>query len=360
MFIWGILSCEKGDVNAIANLASEANLSHVLVKIADNTVPYNLDPKTKADLVGPLVRALRARDIQVLGWHYIYGYNPAAEADRAIQLIKLHQLDGYVIDAEAEYKKPGRDQAARIFMQRLRSALPSYPIALSSYRFPSLHPHFPWKAFLEKCDLIMPQVYWLYAHNPAEQIIRCVREFESMVPHRPVFPTGSAFKQGKWAPTLDDLTKFMDTSKSLNLAGVNYWEWSNCRRHLPEAWDLIKQYQWIPNTGSSDISHRYINALNNRKLDELIAMYNPSAVHITSQKTIQGISAIKSWFTQLFSQILPDGNFSLSGVSGQGVFRNLSWTATSSKGQVLDGKDTIGLANNQIAFHYSSFSVNKS
>jgi hypothetical protein len=70
-FIWRIADCEKGDVNAIANLANQAGMSHVLVKVADGTQSYNVDLRTKVDLAPAVVQALRARGISVLGWHYI-------------------------------------------------------------------------------------------------------------------------------------------------------------------------------------------------------------------------------------------------------------------------------------------------
>ncbi len=113
----------------------------------------------------PIVQALHAINLQVFGWHYVYGENPSGEARIAIQRVKELGLDGYVIDAEVEYMQPGKDAAARQFMAALRDALPSLPIALCSFRFPSYQPNFPWQAFLEKCDLNMPMVYWVQAHN---------------------------------------------------------------------------------------------------------------------------------------------------------------------------------------------------
>ena len=61
-------------------------------------------------------------------------------------------------------------------MTRLRASLPTFPFALSSYRYPTLHPALPWEAFLEKCDYNMPQVYWMEAHNPSDQLVRCLRD----------------------------------------------------------------------------------------------------------------------------------------------------------------------------------------
>ena len=75
-FIWRIKNCEGGDVNAIADMAVEAQFTHVLVKVADGPGIYNINPKTGQDLVPPLVESLRERDIHVWGWQYVYGYDP--------------------------------------------------------------------------------------------------------------------------------------------------------------------------------------------------------------------------------------------------------------------------------------------
>ncbi len=146
-FIWKILSCEHGDPEAIATLAHKAQFTHILIKIADTVYPYNI--VGGVDLVPPLVQALRAKDIETWGWHYVTGDNPIGEADKAIERVRGLALDGYVIDAEKEYKEPGKAGAAKRFMMRLRAALPTVPISLWSYRFPSYHPLLPWREFLE-------------------------------------------------------------------------------------------------------------------------------------------------------------------------------------------------------------------
>ena len=93
-FIWQIRHCEGGDAKAIALLAAEAGLSHVVIKVADGPAAYNVDMKTGIDLVPSVVEALRGYGIGVWGWHYIYGRDPIAEADIAIRRIKQFDLDG--------------------------------------------------------------------------------------------------------------------------------------------------------------------------------------------------------------------------------------------------------------------------
>lgn len=356
-YIWKIARTESGDPSAIANLASLSNFSHVLIKIADGAYAYNLD-STGRDLVPPVLTALRERRIQVWGWHYVYGDAPNSEADIAIQRIQQLGVDGYVIDAEAQYKQPGKEEAAKRFMDRLRATLPTFPIALSSYRYPTLHSNFPWKPFLDQCDFNMPQVYWLEAHNPADQLARSLREFQNLAaPFRPMIPTGSAFKSGDWAPSVLEINDFLRATQNLNLTAANFWEWAHTRLYLPEIWSAIRDYPWPPDPANQDIVWQYISALNSHSPDQVLSLYHPQAAHVTSKRTIQGTTAIREWYVSLFSQLLPNATFSLVNFTGRLGSRQLNWTATSSAGSVLDGLDSFGLVDGKIAYHYTSFSI---
>ncbi|HSB65215.1 MAG TPA: hypothetical protein VLD65_01475 [Anaerolineales bacterium] len=357
-FTWKIPNCEKGDANLIASHARNAGLTHVVVKVADGPTIYNGtwgDPK---DYTTPVVSALRANGIQVWGWHYLYGNNPTGEANAAITRIRQYHLDGYVIDVEKEYKDSGKQAAARKFMSAMRSACPNLTIALSSYRYPSLHPQIPWKEFLEKCDLSMPQVYWMKAHNPGDQLARSVREFQTKKPPLPVVPTGAAFKEFGWQPTEAEVLEFMRKAKELNLSAVNFWEWSDARSgNLPGVWDLIRKYNWSERNAPKDICVRLIDAMNNHDVEKIISLYAAPAVHISPRQTSQGIDNLRIWYTQLFTDILHQGKFTLGTYSGKGASRHFTWTASSSKGFVRNGSDTLGINHEKINYHYSYFTV---
>ena len=266
-YIWQIARIEGGNVNLIADLAEEAGLKHVLIKIADGTSSYNVSA-TDGDLVSPLVNALQAKGIESLGWHYLYGRSPSNEAAKAVQRVQETGVVGYVIDAEGEFKEPGMEVAARSFMLALRRGLPTFPVGLSSYRYPSLHQEFPWDEFLSKCDYALPQVYWVGQHNPAEQLERCLSEY-SEITSLPIVPTGSAYSQGDWTPTPDDIIEFLDAAQANNLGGANFWEWYTARR-LPEIWHTIADYVWdgsqppIPPPGSTVRARVWAHALNVR------------------------------------------------------------------------------------------------
>ncbi|MGW8249734.1 MAG: nuclear transport factor 2 family protein [Anaerolineales bacterium] len=355
-YIWKIRECENGENQAIVEAAVRAGLTHVLIKIADGAYSYNLDP-SGVDPVPGLVQALRKRGIQAWGWQYLYGKDPVGEANKAIQRIHQCQVDGFVMDVEKEFKEPGKQAAAVKYLDRLRTAFPDLPLGLSSYRFPSYHPQIPWREFLEHCDYNMPQVYWVLAHNPVDQLNRSVQEFQAITPYRPIVPTGSAYKSGSWQATPEEVTAFLRAAQELNLSGTNFWEWGNCRRYLPDTWQAISDYNWPGGPALPDIVQQYIDALNSRDVNRIINLYTPNAVHTNAARTVQGVTAIKAWYENLLTQVLPDAKFTLTGQSGSGNTRQLTWTAKSDKGRVSNGNDTLGLRDGKINYHYTYFSV---
>src|SRR5512139_1548262 len=164
-YMWVIADCEGGDIDAIAGRCVADGIGHVLIKIADGTADKN---PTAVDLV----YELKDVGVQAWGWQYTYGSYPKEEAlkgaDRAIDT----GVEGFIVDAEAQYKTAGA-AAAVTYMDTLRANLPcGMEVGLSSYRYPSLHQTFPWDAFRTRCDFDMPQVYWEQAHNPAYQLSR--------------------------------------------------------------------------------------------------------------------------------------------------------------------------------------------
>lgn len=357
-FTWKIPNCERGDPSAIATRANEAGLTHLILKVADGTMIYNGNWGDPKDYTTPVVMALREHGIKVWGWHYLYGDNPTSEANVAITRIRQYDLDGYVLDVEKEYKDSGKKVAAKRFMNIVRNALPNLTIALSTYRYPSLHPQIPWKEFMEKCDLSMPQVYWLKAHNPGDQLARSVNEFGVKNPPLPIVPTGAAFREFGWQPTDTEVLEFFKKAKELNLSGVNFWEWSDARSgKLPGIWEMIQKYNWSERDAPKDICVSLVDAMNEHDIEKIVGFYALPAIHITSIQSSQGLDNLRSWYTRMFNDLLPNSKFTLGSYRGKGSSRHFTWTATSSKGNVRNGNDTLGISHEKINYHYSFFNI---
>jgi hypothetical protein len=359
-FTWKIPRCENGDPGQIAAQAKNAGLTHMLIKVADGPVIYHGTWGDSTDYTTPVVNALRGKGIQVWGWHYIYGDYPTGEANTAIARIRQYNLDGYVLDVEGEFKASGKKAAAKQFMNRLRAAFPDLTIALSSYRFPSLHPQIPWTEFLEQCNINMPQVYWMKAHNPADQLERSVNELTAKKPSLPVIPTGAAFREQGWQPTDTEVTEFFTKAKELNLSAANFWEWSDARSGImPGVWEVIRDFQWSGRNEPKDVCEILIEALNSHNIDKIINLYGPPAIHISAQRTTQGVENLRTWYYKMLNEMLPSAQFKIGSFTGKGSSRHFTWTATSTKGFVHNGTDTLGISHGKISYHYSFFTVTK-
>lgn len=352
-YIWIAKQCEKGDPDRIAALAREANLSHVLIKIADGTFPYNVDLDNGFDYARPIVKRLQSYNIQVWGWQYVYGDHPDQEAEIAIARSLELGVNGFVVNAESHYKSISKAPAASRYMNIMRSNLGSMPIALSSYRYPSYHTQFPWQNFLDRCDYNMPQIYWIQSHNNAgQQLQRSVNEFMNMRPFRPIIPTGPTFKEHGWVPYESEVLEFMQTAKQLNLPAVNFWYWEGCRRDLPHLWNLVRDFQYTSTTTQANLPDQYIQALDSKNVDQVLDLYADNAVHIRALNAVQGKSEIRAWIASLINEYR-DSTFSLIWESHNDNIFSFQWEVTKDSQIQLQGSDTFGTKNNQIIYQYS-------
>src|SRR4030043_664398 len=111
MLVWKIKDLYNGDGKVAAQAAFDAGISVVNVKILDGTWAYNQRPLYDSrgnftgwedDVLKPWCYEFKKLGIKVYGWHYVYHTYPALEAEKAIERCEYLDLDGYVIDAEAE------------------------------------------------------------------------------------------------------------------------------------------------------------------------------------------------------------------------------------------------------------------
>jgi hypothetical protein len=258
MFIWRLQYCAGGDPIHLAAKAVELGLSWVCIKAADGSYDFNQgvpgEDWAGPALLGPAISYLRGAGIRIWLWQYIYGADrlrrsiAAAEALAAVENIGRWQPDGWIVDPEKEYKRTGAAAWADQYMTVLRASCPSVSIGLCSYRWPTLHPELPWQSFLRRSNFHAPQVYWVGAHDPGNQLGRSVRELQALA-NLPVIPVGAAYTEPAyhWVPTVSDVNEFDRVAHQLNLPGITWWEWGENGRgaeFMPEIWEAIRGHQW--------------------------------------------------------------------------------------------------------------------
>lgn len=217
----------------IVNRCRTHGIGHLVVKFADGRQWHPRGGTSYHPRIRELLPLAHAAGIEVWGWPYIYGQAPAEEAQVEAAWFRELGLDGFVIDAEAEYK--GRPDAARAYVQTLRTELPNATIALSSYMWPSYHSDFPWREFMRHCDLAMPQVYW-WGRYPVPTLARACVEWEKF--GRPLVATGAACNSAQHAITSEQMEAFAANAPALGCQGVNWWYWDGAQS---AHWSAIKR-----------------------------------------------------------------------------------------------------------------------
>jgi len=367
-FINDLFACEAGNPAAIQAGARLAGLSHVVVRIADGAKAVGFDTNG-VDALAPVVQALQAAGIAVWGWGTAYGEDPQGEAAVAVARLRDLVLDGFVVRAGAGFEKPGRETYAWRFLDALRREV-DLPVALSSYRFPIFHPRFPWAAFLELCDLHMPQVFWEHAHDAGSQLRESKRQCDALPNAKPYIPTGAAYGPlGAWAPDQADLADFLGAARDLDLPAVNFFAWESCRANLPALWESIAAFRWetvrekrraigkkaaagtsaagrtssrsaVPAGGSlpaalqplapsepDAFAIKFLTALNSRQPAKVTALYAVEATRVRADRILEGTAAIQADYQAFFASLPEDADIAFLRVGIQGMVRYLTWQA---------------------------------
>jgi|GEM_PF-1521433 len=259
---------------AAARQAREAGIEHAIIKIADGEDPYPLplgDKDGKQETAtAALIDALRQAGINVWGWAFAYGdpVDPEKQAATFATRARYFGLNGLVVNAEdlgnRRWSSPGGADGARSYMTTLRQDLEDVDgllLAFSSYRYLRYHPSFPFAAFLEGCDIVMPQVYWV-AHGEGDAIYNLRRSYEDYqreFPDKLYVPIGAAYGEyyGQnpdryfWSASPRQIYRFMDQSRAMGLPAVSFWSWEhalydegNQTYNGSELWDAVASYHY--------------------------------------------------------------------------------------------------------------------
>jgi len=223
--------------------AVENGFSYIIPKFANGYLPWL--PNTKGGKhLHRLFDGARERGLKIYPYHYSYStINLVSwEIESVVSAFSEYGGDGIVEDAEGEYKRAGSDVFARELVSGIKEAI-DVPIGYSTYRYPSIHQDFPFRAFDEVCDFRVPQVYWEGAHNPAYQLEKSYNEYQRLS-DKPYCPVGAAYEHA-WQPTPEDVDGFDFKAHELMLDAVSWWRWDEALRL--NLYDDLCQHNWPVN-----------------------------------------------------------------------------------------------------------------
>lgn len=214
-----------------ASLKNDFKLDWIMLKVASSIWKWNYRKNKYGvyvdDYIEPFIAAMRYQGIKVWGWGDINLNSPSREAQVVINRVNQFNLDGWVTNAENACKN--KYNQAKEYASILRQGLPGTHLSISTYRYPHYHPTFPLKAFWGYSDSMMPQVYWMNAHNPTQQLestLRAYRDFAAGqgLNELPIYPTGAAFKEHGWIVSEDEMLAFTQAVIDQGLPAISWWE----------------------------------------------------------------------------------------------------------------------------------------
>jgi peptidoglycan hydrolase-like protein with peptidoglycan-binding domain len=214
MWIWYVSRSSGGSVPAILAQAHASGVSTVFVKSSDGSSNYwsQFSPQ--------LVAELHAGGVKVCAWQYVYGTNPAGEANLGARAV-ANGADCLVIDAEAEYE--GHYAAAQTYVTDLRAAIgPSYPLALASFPYVSYHPSLPYSVFLgpNGAQYNAPQMYWKDIGVSVDTVYANTY-IGNRIYGRPIFPLGQTYG----GVSSSDVLRFREEAVDYGATGWSFWDW---------------------------------------------------------------------------------------------------------------------------------------
>jgi hypothetical protein len=245
MWIWYLSSSSGGSVASIAAQAHAADVSTVFVKSSDGSTNYwsQFSPE--------LVQQLHANGLKVCAWQYVYGTNPAGEAELGAKAAESG-AECLVIDAESQYE--GRYGAAQTYITDLRAKVgPTYPLGLASFPYVYYHTSFPYSVFLGPggAQFNAPQMYWKDIGNSVDTVYANTY-IANRVYGRPIYPLGQTYSH----PSSEELVRFREEAVDYGATGISWWDWQEtpAGEWTALAAPLAPLTSVIPNPGYTELS----------------------------------------------------------------------------------------------------------
>ncbi len=213
MWIWYVSQSDSGNLTSIIAQAHAAGVSTLFVKSSDGSSNYwsQFSPE--------LVQTLHANGLKVCAWQYVYGTNPAGEANLGAQAVAAG-ADCLVIDAESEYE--GHYGAAQTYIADLRAKIgASYPLGLASFPYVYYHTSFPYSVFLgpNGAQFDAPQMYWKAIGNSVDTTYANTY-ISNRVYGRPILPLGQTYE----GPSTAELVRFREEATLYGASGTSFWD----------------------------------------------------------------------------------------------------------------------------------------
>lgn len=236
IFSWNVPGVDGGDPNKFADRLKAAGFEAVYLKMANGAAIFKPNiiayPTWGENVRQALVDALRARGIKVIGWQFNYGDNIAGEASVAIAQTQRFNVDGWIFDVESRFESNTAAVAnAYALTNAYREKCPNTPLAFCSWaqwRSPTSntlwHNENVASAFMEKCDVGMPMMYW-EGSTPAMAtwLLNESARLWQNITNKPLIPTGRAYTGDGGTIGAAAISAFAEAAKAKGMKGISWW-----------------------------------------------------------------------------------------------------------------------------------------
>jgi Putative peptidoglycan binding domain len=303
MWIWYLGQSGGGSIPSIVARAHAAGVTTLFIKSGDGSHNY------WSQFSSELVAQLHAGGLKACAWQYVYGSNPAGEAELGARAVSSG-ADCLVIDAEVEYE--GHYAAAQTYINDLRAKIgPNFPVGLASFPYVSYHTAEPYSVFLGPggAQYNAPQMYW-HDIGVSVDTVYANTYIGNRIYDRPIFPLGQTYG----GVSSSDLLRFREEAVDYGATGLSFWDW----QETPSSgWStlaapLAPLTSVTPNTTYPQLS-------NGSKGDPVLWMQEHLASAIPAQPTTGNFSSQTTANLKAFQ--------STHGIPPSGVTDAATWTA---------------------------------
>ena len=219
MWIWMVSATDRGSTAAIIAQAKADHIGTLIIKSGDGTTPWSQFNPT-------LVKAIHAAGMKVCAWQYVYGNNPAAEAQVGDDGVK-DGADCLVIDAEVQYQ--GKYVAAQTYIKDLRKKIgANFPVALAGLPYIGYHTNFPYSIFLgpNGAQYNMPQMYWIDIGTTVPYVYETTYTYNEIY-QRPIYPLGQLYADSYGSPNASSIGQFNTIARDYKASGDSWWDFQS-------------------------------------------------------------------------------------------------------------------------------------
>ena len=241
MWLYQLSMSEGGNANKVVQKAKALGLTHLYTRLGSSKKGFYAQ-----DELNKLLPVAHAAGIKVIGWDFVYLFDPVADAVRSKAEIDYTTPDGHKIDAfsaDIETAAEGVNltaEGAAAYGAKLRELVgPSYPLIATVPR-PSPKRAFPFAEATAAFDAIAPMVYW-QNRDPATDVAGAIDYLAQF--NKPILPIGQAYNGGPEGgpdrdPPKEQLVAFMNTAHAKGALGVSFWVWNHA---TAEHWEAIDE-----------------------------------------------------------------------------------------------------------------------